>query len=95
MLKKELMDCKDSSEVIIFVTTEDGVYRPFRNIEVGVYNKDSFDESVHFDISVNMEYKNIHFPQNLSKEEVEDLKEKRKMLLEDLDEIEEKLGEFI
>jgi len=93
-LKKELEQCDGESEIIIFVKSENNVYRPFKNIEMNIFNKDSFNESIHLDVSIYKEYKNIHFPNNLKKEDVELLVEKRDMLLEELKEIEEELGEF-
>ena len=98
-LKKELEKCNAESEVIIFVTSEgeDDIttkYRPFKNINVSIMNKDSSQEQFHLDVGVNTEYKNAHFPNNLTEEEVLFLKEKRKMLLEELEEVEEELGEY-
>jgi hypothetical protein len=93
-LKKILSDCNDSSEIIVFVKTEDGQYRPFKNITIETFNKGSTMEQIHFDVSVHKEFKSIHFPKNLDKETVDDLKEKRDMLLEELKEIENELGEY-
>lgn len=93
-LKKELEKCNVKSDVIIFVTSEGGKYRPFKNINVSIMNKDSSQEQFHLDVGVNTEYKNAHFPNNLTEEEVLFLKEKRKMLLEELEELEEELGEY-
>lgn len=95
MLLNKLKDCKPDSEVIIFATTENGVYRPFKNIEANIYNKDSGMEEIHLDISINREYKNVHFPNNLSKEEVSELKEKRKMLIDELNDIEKQIGDYL
>ena len=90
-----LKDCKSDSKVVIFVTTENGMYRPFRNIEPMVCNKNSSMEELHLDVSIHREYKSVHFPNNLSKEEVLDLKEKRKMLLEELEDIEKQIGDYL
>lgn len=93
-LKKILANCKNSSEVIVFVETEDKKYRPFRNVEVEIFNPNSDSESLHFDVNVNKEYRSIHFPNNLTKDEVHDLKERRQMLIEELNEIDKELGAF-
>jgi len=58
-------------------------------------NKDSFKEELHLDISIHKEYKSIHFPNNLTEEKVIKLNDKRKILLEELDEIEKTLGGFV
>ena len=99
-LKRIIENCNDNCEIVIFVTSE-GVsgkkktqYRPFRNIRANIFNKGSLEEELHFDISVNTEYKSIHFPNNLSEEAVALLKERRTMLLEDLEDIEKELGGF-
>lgn len=93
-LKKELEKCNVKSDVIIFVTSEGGKYRPFKNIHSSIMNKGSSQEQFHIDVSINTEYRNVHFPNNLTEEEVSFLREKQKMLLEELEEIEGELGEY-
>ena len=93
-LNKYLKECNQDSEIIIFVETENNNYRPFYNISPRIYDKDSFNEKLHLDISVNTEYKSMHFPNNPSKEEVEDLIERKMMVLEELDEINNELKGF-
>lgn len=93
-LLKELRKCHDDTEIIIFAETEEG-YRPFKNISVMLMNKDSFKEELHLDISIHKECKSIHFPNNLTEEKVIKLNDKRKILLEELDEIEKTLGGFV
>ena len=93
-LKQFLTKCNDSSDIIIFVSLEDGRYIPFKNITASIFNKNAFNEELHLDIGMLTEYHSCHFPDNPTREEIEDLKEKREMLLEELTEIEEELGEF-
>ena len=90
-----LKNCKNDAEVVIFVETENGIYRPFKNIEPILCNKNSSMEELHLDVSIHREYRSIHFPNNLTKEEVSDLKEKRKMLIEELDDIEKQAGDYL
>ena len=94
-LQNILNDCKKDSEIIIFAETENKQYRPFKNINIEVYDKNSYKETVHLDISIYREYHNLHFPNNHSYEEIEDLKEQREMLLEQLDEVNKELEGFI
>lgn len=98
-LKKELEKCKDGCEVIVFVTSEGKTYnttqyRPFKNIYTSIMNEGSSNEQFHIEVGINTEYKNIHFPDNLTQEEVSFLKDKRKMILEELEEIEILLRDF-
>lgn len=94
-LKQLLSNCKDESDIVIFVNfEEDGKYSPFKNIKGTIFNKGSFNEELHLDIGMLTEYQNVHFPNNPTKEEIEDLLEKREMMLEELMEIENELGAF-
>lgn len=90
-LIKILKDCKEDTEVVVFVNDEIG-YRPFKNITVEVFNKGSSLECVHLDVDVFKEFRSVHFPNNLSQEEYECLIEKRNMLLEELEDIESELN---
>ena len=98
-LKEIIRDCNDDCKIIIFVTSEGEsdnnlLYRPFRNIEANIINKDSSLEELHFDVNINTEYKSSHFPNNLTEEAVKLLRKRRNRLLEYLKEIEDELGEF-
>ena len=94
-LKKKLEDMNNKAEVLVFVKMPNGDYVPFKNIKFSNINGNSKYGSVHFDVSVDTEFKSIHFPDNLSEDEVGDLFEQRTMLLEELEEIEEMLGGFL
>ena len=93
-LQKILKECNKSADIIIFAMTEDEKYRPFHNISASILNKGSGLEELHLDVSVYTEYRSIHFPNNPTKYAVEELMERKKMLLEELEEIEQELGAF-
>lgn len=93
-LKNILNECRDDASIIIFAETEDKKYRPFKNITYKIRDKDTISERLQFDISIHTEYRSVHFPKNPSENEIMDLKEKKKMLLEELDEINEQLKGF-
>lgn len=94
-LQDILKDCSRDGEILIFAETEGDLYRPFHNIKCEVYNKGAYNESVHLDVSINKEYHNIHFPDNPTLEDIEDLREQKQMLLEELEEVNKKLEGFI
>ena len=94
-LKDWLSMCDDGSDVVIFALTENDNYRPFRNILASISDKGSFNEELHLDISIHREFKNVHFKDNLTEEEVEDLLDKRVMLMEELDELDGLLQDYL
>ena len=93
--KKVFMNCNDDTNVIVFVKDELG-YRPFENIKVKYYGKtcSGYLNELHIDVSIEKEYKNIHFPNNPEKEDIESLLEERKAIVERLVELNEELGAF-
>ena len=93
-LKKYLNECNDDSQIVIFALTEDNKYRPFRNITCNIYNKSAFNEELHLDINIFSEYKSIHFPNNPSEETVMFLNDKKQILLEELEDLEEEIKEL-
>lgn len=94
-LKSVLDKCNDDGQVIIFALTEDDNYRPFKNISAEIYDEGSFHEELHLDISIYKEFKSIHFKDNLTEEEVLDLLDKRDMLLEELEELDDLVKDYI
>ena len=93
-LKEIIKNCKDTSDVIIFVSFKNGDYKPFSNIDCAIFNSCAFNEELHLNIGELTEYHSSHFLDNPTKEFIEDLKEKRCMLIEELNEIEDLLGAF-
>ena len=94
-LKNFLSGLDDGSDVVVFVMSENRVYRPFRNVELSVLNEGSCLEEVHLDVSVFKEFRNVHFRDNLSEDEVDDLLDRRRMLVEELEDVDELLGDFL
>ena len=94
-LKKELEKVHEKAKVLVFVKMANGDYLPFENVEFLSVNGDSQYGNVHLDVNVGKEYKSVHFPDNLSKDEVDDLFDRRRMLLEELEELDDALGSFL
>lgn len=93
--KLETLNCKDNTNVIVFVKDEVG-YRPFENIRVryiGETCSGTINE-LHLDISIEREYNNVHFPNNPEKEFIEGLLDKKSRLVKELKEVEDCLGAF-
>ena len=83
------------AEIYIYLKDENG-YRPFTEIDLNYYGQtcNGYMNELNLDINTNKEFKSPHFPNNLEKEVVEDLLDKKTMLLEELDELNEELGEY-
>ena len=93
-LKKILKECRDDANILIFVETENKTYRPFTNITYTIRDKDTSNERLQFDISIHREYRNVHFPQNPTEDEINDLRERKKMIMEELEEIKQEMRGF-
>ena len=94
-IKKTLADCNDDTDIIIYVKDEFG-YRPFENIHAKYYGKicSGYLNELSINVSIETEYKNIHFPNNPTKEEIEELWDKKRMLIEEMKDVDEYLGVF-